>query len=30
MFTALQDFIANPDDIDGPLEFIETAADGAY
>ena len=30
MFTALQDFIADPDDIDGPLEFIETAADGAY
>ena len=30
MFTALQDFIADPDDIDGVLEFIEAAAMGAY
>jgi alpha-glucoside transport system substrate-binding protein len=30
MFTGLQQFIENPDDIDGVLEFIENAADGAY
>ncbi len=28
MFTALQDFIDNPDDIDGVLEFIENVAAG--
>jgi len=30
MFTALQTFIQNPDDILGVLEFIQNAADGAY
>ena len=30
MFTGLQNFIQNPDDIQGVLEFIEEAADGAY
>ena len=30
MFTGLQNFIANPDDIQGVLEFIQSAADGAY
>ena len=30
MFTALQRFIEDPDDITGVLEFIEAAADGAY
>lgn len=30
MFTALQRFIENPNDIDGVLNFIETAAQGAY
>ncbi len=30
MFTGLQDFIDNPDDIDSVLEFIEAAADAAF
>jgi len=30
MFTGLQNFLDDPDDIDGVTEFIETAADGAY
>ena len=30
MFTGLQNFISNPDDIDGVLEFIEGVADTAY
>ena len=30
MFTGLQNFIADPDDIDGVLEFIEGVADTAY
>jgi hypothetical protein len=30
MFTGLQTFIENPDDITGVLEFIEGAAAGAY
>ena len=30
MFTGLQNFVANPDDIAGVLEFIEGVADTAY
>jgi ABC-type glycerol-3-phosphate transport system substrate-binding protein len=30
MFTGLQGFIENPDDIDGTLQFIEDVAAGAY
>ena len=30
MFTGLQNFISDPDDIQGVLEFIQSAADGAY
>lgn len=30
MFTGLQNFISNPDDIMGVLEFIESVADTAY
>jgi alpha-glucoside transport system substrate-binding protein len=30
MFTGLQNFIQNPDDIQSVLEFIENAAEGAY
>ena len=30
MFTGLQNFVANPDDINGVLEFIEGVADTAY
>ena len=30
MFTGLQNFVANPDDIDGVLDFIEGVADTAY
>ena len=30
MFTGLQNFISNPDDIDSVLEFIEGVADTAY
>ncbi len=30
MFTGLQNFISNPDDIDSVLEFIESVADTAY
>ncbi len=30
LFTGLQNFVANPDDIDGVLEFVEGVADTAY
>ena len=30
MFTGLQDFVTNPDDIQGVLEFLEGVADTAY
>lgn len=30
MFTALQDFIADPDDVESPLEFIQAAADASF
>lgn len=30
MFTGLQDFISNPDEIEGVLQFIEDTAAGAY